>query len=148
MEYYEGLLFMTTNRFSHLDTAFSNRIHATIEYKFHDKPARKNIWRQVLQDNIRLLSRPAATTSPESESANQNAQYKLGLNVSDMACDILADLHCNGRNIRNIVRAAISIANSEATVMSPQHVLRVIKSLSTAGNKTEVISRLEVLSEW
>lgn len=148
MEYYEGLLFMTTNCFLDLDTAFSNRIHVTIEYTFHEKPARKNIWRQLLQDNVRLLSHPGATTSSGSETASNTTENELCLNVSDMTCDILTELDCNGREICNIVRAAICIPNSEEMVMGPQHVLRVVKSLSSAGNKAEVIPQVERLERW
>ncbi|KAK3323132.1 hypothetical protein B0T19DRAFT_198482 [Cercophora scortea] len=155
MEYYEGLLFMTTNRFPDLDTAFANRIHATIEYTFHGKPARKTIWRQVLEQNITPPSDPEPTpASPEKESVDKSPDVQTkpdptgGLNVSDTACDILAELDCNGRDIRNMVRAAICIATSEKTVMSPRHIVRVIKSLSSASNKAEVIPNLEKLSEW
>ncbi|KAK3688879.1 hypothetical protein B0T22DRAFT_490466 [Podospora appendiculata] len=158
MEYYEGLLFMTTNRFTDLDTAFRNRIHATIEYTVHEKPARKNIWRQVLEQNMSLPSRPEEATPlspPEDASASETRDAHNASEIgrdphcaNDMACDILAELDCNGREIRNMVRAAVCIANSEETVMGPQHVVRVIKSLSTAGNKTEVIPHLEKLSEW
>ena len=164
MEYYEGLLFLTTNRFSDLDTAFSNRIHASIEYTPHDKQARKNIWRQILHDSIRLLTPKENTAAENSDEGVRRSQQQrqpapknndgeggnnpAAINISDDVCDILADLDCNGRDIRNIIRAAMSIANSEKETLRPQHVLRVIKSLSSAVNKGDVIPRFETVSAW
>jgi hypothetical protein len=48
LEYYHGMLFITTNRLKDFDGAFRNHIHLTISYDPLDIQARKNIWRQHL----------------------------------------------------------------------------------------------------
>lgn len=48
LEYYEGIMFLTTNRVQTFDAAFQSRIHISLEYPELDKPARKAIWRNFL----------------------------------------------------------------------------------------------------
>lgn len=49
LEYYEGIMFLTTNRVQTFDAAFQSRIHISLEYPELDKPARKAIWRGFLE---------------------------------------------------------------------------------------------------
>lgn len=49
LEYYEGIMFLTTNRVQTFDAAFQSRIHISLEYPELDKPARKAIWRDFLE---------------------------------------------------------------------------------------------------
>ncbi|KAF7872214.1 hypothetical protein EAF04_003139 [Stromatinia cepivora] len=48
LEYYEGILFMTTNRVKNIDPAFQSRIHLSMDYKDLDKSAREKVWRNFL----------------------------------------------------------------------------------------------------
>lgn len=49
LEYYEGIMFLTTNRVQTFDAAFQSRIHISLEYPELDMPARKAIWRSFLE---------------------------------------------------------------------------------------------------
>ncbi|CAN8103121.1 unnamed protein product [Discula destructiva] len=49
LEYYEGIMFLTTNRVQTFDAAFQSRIHISLEYPELDKPARKKIWQDFLE---------------------------------------------------------------------------------------------------
>ncbi|KAH8586747.1 hypothetical protein B0O99DRAFT_700889 [Bisporella sp. PMI_857] len=49
MEYYRGILFLTTNRVGYFDPAFFSRIHVYIGYKPVDLEGRKRIWLQFFQ---------------------------------------------------------------------------------------------------
>jgi len=113
----------------------------------------------MLRDNIRLREGQDEGTRKEDEGAAANhgqhpapqgGQAKTGpvIKISDKACNILAELDGNGRDIRNIIRTAMSIANSDETVIGPQYVLTVIKSLSNARNKMEIVQPLESISSW
>ena len=44
MEYYRGLLFLTTNRVGHFDDAFVSRIHVVISYEDLNQEGRAKIW--------------------------------------------------------------------------------------------------------
>ncbi|KAK1566268.1 uncharacterized protein LY79DRAFT_572392 [Colletotrichum navitas] len=48
MEYFGGLLFLTTNRIGHIDDAFMSRVHAIIGFHPLDGVRRENIWDSLL----------------------------------------------------------------------------------------------------
>ncbi|KAK6436688.1 hypothetical protein LTR95_007126 [Oleoguttula sp. CCFEE 5521] len=91
IEYYRGLLFLTTNRLQELDTAFHNRVHVNIAYHQLPNDSREAIWRNLLLDSRVKL----AETWPE------------GIFAS------LGQLPANGRDIRNILRIAHSLRNGD-----------------------------------
>jgi len=49
MEYYRGILFLTTNRVGHFDDAFISRIHIVIKYDNFDMASRERIWSQFFK---------------------------------------------------------------------------------------------------
>ena len=51
IEYYEGVIFLTTNRAPDLDDAFYNRIHVTITYPKLNSETRAKIWSFLLETN-------------------------------------------------------------------------------------------------
>ena len=44
LEYYQGILILTTNRLAQIDSAFESRVHLSILYHELDEAARKHIW--------------------------------------------------------------------------------------------------------
>ncbi|KAH7304218.1 P-loop containing nucleoside triphosphate hydrolase protein [Stachybotrys elegans] len=86
LEYYSGMLFLTTNRRDDFDDAFFNRIHVTIEYSELDDMSRANIWRHHLARATQGNTRPSTWT--------EDMYQQLGR------------LQLNGRNIKNYVRTA------------------------------------------
>lgn len=46
MEYYRGILFLTTNRVGHFDDAFVSRVHVVIRYENLSDKDRATIWTQ------------------------------------------------------------------------------------------------------
>src|ERR1700712_1764915 len=48
LEYYEGVLFLTTNRVDNIDAAFESRIHLSLQYDELDKASRKHVWETFL----------------------------------------------------------------------------------------------------
>ncbi|KAK8071311.1 P-loop containing nucleoside triphosphate hydrolase [Apiospora hydei] len=63
MEYYRGILFLTTNRVGQFDDAFVSRIHLIIHYSPLGEPERRKIWTQFFEklederDDISITSR-------------------------------------------------------------------------------------------
>jgi hypothetical protein len=43
LEYFEGIMFLTTNRVENMDSAFESRIHLMLQYENLDKSARREI---------------------------------------------------------------------------------------------------------
>jgi len=91
VEYYEGILFLTTNRVSSFDRAFKSRIHLAVHYPPLDFVARQKIWRVFLS---RLPN-------------NAGKDLLDSGRLSEIRDDGL-----NGRQIKNIVRTAHSLAVS------------------------------------
>ncbi|OTA86721.1 hypothetical protein M434DRAFT_81878 [Hypoxylon sp. CO27-5] len=82
MEYYTGILFLTTNRVESIDHAFQSRIDLFLPYNDLSKQARRHVWEGLL------------------------ARLGHTLDVTEEALDNLSELHLNGREIKNIVKSA------------------------------------------
>ncbi|KAH7374066.1 hypothetical protein BKA64DRAFT_586823 [Cadophora sp. MPI-SDFR-AT-0126] len=107
LEYYQGIMLLTTNRVRDFDEAIQSRIHLALRYDPLGVDTRKGIWNTFLQK---------ATT------VGENADFM------DENLDDLAKHDLNGRQIRNVVRAAHALASQEGTVMSYSHLEVVIDS--------------------
>jgi len=80
LDYYQGILFLTTNRADVLDHAVLSRVMLRLDYPDLDRAARTAIWRTMLQ--------------------------AAGLSLSTGSFEELAEAAINGRQIRNLTRLA------------------------------------------
>ena len=87
LEHYEGILFLTTNRVETFDEAFKSRIHVPLKYEDLTSDSRKKIWRNFL------------TRFTKDE-----------LDLDEKGYESLAEAKINGRQIKNVVRTAKSLA--------------------------------------
>lgn len=87
MEYYRGILFLTTNRVGHFDDAFVSRIHVVIHYNTLSTSDRELIWNQ-------FFTKLKAERSKEITISNDAKKYVL--NNKEMT-----SIPWNGREIRN-----------------------------------------------
>ncbi|KAL9570764.1 hypothetical protein ACKAV7_005101 [Fusarium commune] len=109
LEYFEGVMFLTTNRVSAFDPAFESRIHLTIHYPNLDYTSRLHIWKTFV--NIGTD----------------------GNSISEDELDELANVELNGRQIKNVVKTARLLATHERTQLAMGHistVLRIKKGLA------------------
>ncbi|KAF2028630.1 P-loop containing nucleoside triphosphate hydrolase protein, partial [Setomelanomma holmii] len=90
LEYYEGILFLTTNRLSTIDPAFQSRIHIAIKFSHLRTNTRRAIWKAFIE---RLH---------ETESIGKD---ELLDNIETMS-----EWELNGREIRNVLTIAQSLA--------------------------------------
>jgi SpoVK/Ycf46/Vps4 family AAA+-type ATPase len=118
LEYFRGILFLTTNRIGAFDDAFISRIHVALHYKTLSEDQRKKIW----EKNFKRLNKEANITVDTAT---------IIYAVSD--ADILA-VKWNGREIRNAFQTAVALAQFEArragkdeVVLEVQHLERVVK---------------------
>ncbi|KAI9851898.1 MAG: hypothetical protein M1824_002448 [Vezdaea acicularis] len=125
LEYYEGIIFLTTNRIGSFDAAFKSRIHLAVKYPALSYSSRKNLWNTFI-----------FKASPESS---------LGW-VNTDSLGKLANENLNGRQIKNIVRTACALAVSQNKDISLAHInmtLKVMKKFeidfaeSTAKRRVE-----------
>lgn len=87
LEYYEGILFLTSNRVNTFDDAFKSRIHVPLKYNDLTVSSRKQIWKNFLG--------------------------KLGdgdVRMDEKGYESLAQAEINGRQIKNVIRTAKSLA--------------------------------------
>ncbi|KAK8023688.1 hypothetical protein PG993_011754 [Apiospora rasikravindrae] len=93
LEYYEGILFMTTNRVENIDPAFQSRIHVSLEYPDLTPASRRQVWQNFLAAAAAGGAKGAATE------------------ISDADLDDLSVLDLNGRQIKNILKTAQLLAS-------------------------------------
>ena len=85
LEYYQGILFLTTNRVGVFDEAFISRIHVPLYFKALNNGDRKKIW----LNNFTRLQRETDIEVPDSVITYITSDEKL------------LSLEWNGREIRN-----------------------------------------------
>ncbi|KAK4495696.1 hypothetical protein PRZ48_012964 [Zasmidium cellare] len=108
LEYYRGILILTTNRAVNFDDAFYSRIHLTLTFKPLDQRSREDIWKNFLRDSDISSS-----------------------DISKFAAEQL-----NGRQIKNIVKMARLLAeDSDGATVDAGHIRDV---LSVAREDFEV----------
>jgi SpoVK/Ycf46/Vps4 family AAA+-type ATPase len=86
LEYYEGLLFLTTNRVDNIDAAFQSRIHISMAYPELTTESRRRIWENFLK----------------------GLSVEGGFRKQDL--DELATVELNGRQIKNVLKSATLLA--------------------------------------
>ncbi|MCJ1285065.1 hypothetical protein MMC26_004403 [Xylographa opegraphella] len=94
LEYYGGILFLTTNRISTMDDAFQSRIQIAFDYKPLDRTIRRQIWSNLIASDAIEIADDARDSIDE-------------------ALDDLSRLDLNGRQIRNTLNLAESLANDD-----------------------------------
>ncbi|RFN52322.1 putative atpase aaa+ type core protein [Fusarium flagelliforme] len=104
IEYYRGILTLTTNRGNAIDGAFQSRIHLTLHYPDLDAPAREKVWRRFTIDN--------------------NAETSL----SCQALKSLSQLPMNGRQIRNVVKISRILAGKEESRLGLKQIRTVLEA--------------------
>ncbi|KAK7715730.1 hypothetical protein SLS63_011319 [Diaporthe eres] len=123
LEYYEGILILTTNRVGTFDEAFKSRILLSLHYEKLTKGQRQKIWRGFIkhledthapsggkeigrEHNGGSSTAAAASLRPDSQNDLPGIDYQ---ELRDYL-DELADHELNGRQIRNIITTARQLA--------------------------------------
>ncbi|KAI1089479.1 hypothetical protein F5B19DRAFT_376034 [Rostrohypoxylon terebratum] len=113
LEYYNGLLFLTTNRVGTIDEAFKSRIHMSLYYPPLDKQQTRDIFRLNLSKLREIESqRHAMTGEPMLMVKDSEIIDFAGKHYEDNA----RSTGCwNGRQIRNAFQIASSLAHHNYT---------------------------------
>lgn len=107
IEYFEGILFLTSNRPASIDPAFRSRIHLALSYPPLSPPARRRLWEHWLVDTA-SGRRPAWLEGDV-------IQQLAGANV-------------NGREIKNIMRVAHALARNDKRAIESTDVFQALEA--------------------
>ncbi|KAI1811024.1 P-loop containing nucleoside triphosphate hydrolase protein [Poronia punctata] len=129
LEYYSGVLFLTTNRINSFDLAFQSRIHLALKYHGLDAHSREKLWKLFLK-----------------RTSNFNEDEWPAEVLQELAA---ADI--NGRQIKNTVRTAHTLALAEKEKLGVGHirdVLDTVREFQEDFNKTtQAAENLTLASE-
>ncbi|KAI5924920.1 P-loop containing nucleoside triphosphate hydrolase protein [Camillea tinctor] len=116
LEYFPGIIFLTSNRVLVFDKAMKSRIHLALEYKAPDYDIRRRIWTQYL------------SAIPPSE---------IGLDIEEDMDQFLRD-EVNGREIANCINTARTLARFKGEKLVARHIhmlLETRREFDTSLNK-------------
>ncbi|KAH7045281.1 P-loop containing nucleoside triphosphate hydrolase protein [Macrophomina phaseolina] len=98
LEYYQGILFLTTNRVGTFDEAFISRIHIMIHYPPLTNADREAVWEGFFK---KLVEEQGETMTILEDTRDY------------VVCDEVHRLKWNGREIRNAFQIAVALAQTE-----------------------------------
>ena len=110
MEYYRGILFLTTNRVKTFDEAFLSRIHVALRFTELSQDAKAQVWRAFLAKVGVEVGAPAA-------------------GVTEDELQRLAERDINGRQIKNATRTANSLAVSRSEKLAFGHLMETLAAM-------------------
>lgn len=108
LEYYEGILILTSNRIGTFDEAFRSRMQLALHYPNLTPGSRKKIW----QNFFDML---------------QEDGEDVDIDEIKLHIDELADQEMNGREIRNALMTARQLALYKKETLTWDHVEHTIK---------------------
>jgi hypothetical protein len=99
-EFFSGVLFLTTNRLTDFDKAFSSRVSVALEYDELDQSARAKVFGNLLE--------------------------AAGLSCTGLDPARLAETSLNGRQIKSTIRLAQTLASSQGVPVSHEHFTKCV----------------------
>ncbi|KAI0876285.1 hypothetical protein GGS24DRAFT_452016 [Hypoxylon argillaceum] len=111
LEYYRGVLFLTTNRVQAFDSAFMSRIHVALHYKNLRDEDRERIWANTFE---RLDRESSGTVRVSTAARNLLLSGSGSAGGGDPLGSRIRSLKWNGREIRNAMQMMLAMAESEA----------------------------------
>ncbi|EXK83171.1 hypothetical protein FOQG_12522 [Fusarium oxysporum f. sp. raphani 54005] len=101
MEYFKGLLFLTTNRVGQIDDAFISRVPVAIGYQYQalDEETRRKVWSGFF---CKLVLRERA------------GKVQIASDAKKWVLETAGETSLNGRDIRNALQTAITLAEFES----------------------------------
>lgn len=109
LEYYQGILFLTTNRVQDIDEAFYSRVSLGLHYEDLGNGARQQIWKNLADI----------------------------MEIKDLDYAALAHHDINGRQIKNCLRLAKAIAAEQGKVATTEAILSIIDLTSEFKKELE-----------
>ncbi|KDN63870.1 putative AAA family ATPase [Colletotrichum sublineola] len=108
LEYFQGIVILTTNRRKDIDRAFNSRIHFRFHYPALSEADRLRIWQEMLINVAALVDK---------------------LQFSDADLGSLAKRPMNGREIKNAVSSVASIVRANKETLTVEVIKEMLQSL-------------------
>lgn len=128
LEYFRGILFLTTNRVRTFDEAFQSRIHVALRYHDLTADAKRQIWVAFLK-KARAGSPFRALGDVKSNKA-EGAKPQVGeppdAGLTRDELHELGEKKVNGRQIKNVVRTATALATARKELIGYRHLIQVL----------------------
>ncbi|MCJ1438851.1 hypothetical protein MMC27_008241 [Xylographa pallens] len=103
LEYYSGILFLTTNRIGTIDPAFKSRIHMSLYYPSLDRDATREIWTWHIKNVVK---------NKKDITVDKKEIFKFALaHFAELEEEKVV---WNGRQIRNAFQTAVALAEYDA----------------------------------
>ncbi|KAL8811797.1 MAG: hypothetical protein Q9223_007455, partial [Gallowayella weberi] len=115
LEFYPGILILTTNKVGHFDEAFKSRIHVSLYYPALDKQSTLKIWKM----NLERLSKSKRALAVDGEEIYEYAKQHYKALVKK------GKTTWNGRQIKNAFQTAIALAEFDANKREGRPILAV-----------------------
>ncbi|ETS74037.1 hypothetical protein PFICI_13903 [Pestalotiopsis fici W106-1] len=133
LEYYDGILILTTNRIGTFDEAFKSRMHLTLRYEDLKLFQRRQIWTKFIS---RLSELESSRKMSADQSSTSECDSRSTIDIADITkhLEALAAIHLNGRQIRNAVSTAKQLALFKKEAMGYKHLDRVISEVMKFEN--------------
>jgi SpoVK/Ycf46/Vps4 family AAA+-type ATPase len=103
IEYFAGIMFLTTNLVETFDQAFHSRIHISLAFSSLDIQAREQIWRNFARNMLEDLE------------------------IAEEEYTELARSDLNGRQIKNVFGSSKSLAADQGQLISMVHLRNVLQ---------------------
>jgi len=107
IEYYDGILVLTSNRIGTFDEAFKSRVQLIVHYPKLGKGERRRIWDKF----IRSL---------------RGTQVNANVEELEECAEALSEIELNGREIRNTIQTATLLAQYDEQQLRYEHLMNVI----------------------
>lgn len=105
LEYFQGIIFLTSNRVSVFDQAIKSRIHLALQYQTPSKSVRRMLWQKHL------------ARVPVEE---------IDIDIEE-ALDAVQDTEMNGREISNSITTATTLARSEKSKLKLEYLQTILE---------------------
>lgn len=105
LEYYIGIIFLTTNRVGNIDEAFNSRIHISLYYPPLNHGQTLGIWRMNLDRLSQIEDERSQVTGERRLTIARDEILKFAEDLF-----IIDDMRWNGRQIRNAFLIASALA--------------------------------------
>ena len=145
LEYFRGIIFLTTNLYQTIDTAFRSRVSLHLRFEALDRKAREAVWRKFLQlvpenDQVTDESPDTGSTTPRNSDTDEGAERDVSTSYDDKPLDDedIAELslwQLNGREIKTAVKMARSWCGYKGYDLTLSRLENSIKTTSPLANK-------------
>ncbi|RAH47338.1 ATP-binding protein, partial [Aspergillus brunneoviolaceus CBS 621.78] len=132
LEYYAGILFLTTNRIGDFDEAFGSRIHISLHYPQLTLPAT----REIFLLNMRLIQQRFTE-----KKRNITVDRDAILAMVEKYWKTHKKMRWNGRQIRNACQTALALAEFEAGGGSHEKIIDPTAEVRLSVTHLETVSK-------